>query len=97
MGTTLSHYHSDLKAAVSKQPVSVVIDASDWQLYKSGIFECGETKKGQINHAVLLVGYDEEAWIVKNSWGNKWGEEGYIRLRMGNTCGIIFEATYPTN
>lgn len=41
-----------------------------------------------MNHAILLVGYTAEAWIVKNSWGPAWGESGYIRLARGNTCGL---------
>lgn len=47
---------SQLKAAVEKQPVSVCIDASNWYLYKGGVFSnCGKS----INHAVLLVAYDD--------------------------------------
>lgn len=36
--------------------------------------------KGDVNHAVLLVGYtdDGKSWIVKNQWGADWGEDGYI-------------------
>ena len=80
-----------LKSAVGRQPVSVCLDASHWSLYKSGIFtNCNLTP---LNHAVLLVGYEEAGnWIVKNSWGPNWGEQGYIRLKDGNTCGIAQHA-----
>jgi len=46
------------------------------------------------NHAVLAVGYDsikedKEYWIIKNSWGTRWGEDGYFRIKKGiNRCGI---------
>jgi C1A family cysteine protease len=41
-----------------------------------------------LDHGVLAVGFTSEYWIVKNSWNTRWGEDGYIRVKMGNTCGI---------
>lgn len=87
-------------------PVSVCIDASGgalgilipWlQFYKSGIADprrCTTT----LDHAVLLVGYGEEGgkkyWIIKNSWGLKWGEDGFFRLVRGEgRCGVNLLAT----
>jgi len=73
-------------------PISIAVDATNWQFYKSGVFhsECGTS----INHAVVLVGFDVDQktkapyWIVKNSWGVKWGIKGYMLLqRGGNECG----------
>eukprot|EP00929_Paragymnodinium_shiwhaense_P026272 TRINITY_DN1565_c0_g1_i1.p1 TRINITY_DN1565_c0_g1~~TRINITY_DN1565_c0_g1_i1.p1 ORF type:complete len:723 (+),score=238.83 TRINITY_DN1565_c0_g1_i1:176-2170(+) len=97
---------SDEKAimeAVSKQPVSVAIEADQmaFQLYKGGVLtkECG----AKLDHGVLLVGYGTEDgvdyWKVKNSWGPQWGEKGFIRLQRGKShdgeCGINLGAVYP--
>ncbi len=48
---------------------------------------------------VAVVGFDAAAgyWIVRNSWGDAWGEKGYIRMKMGkNLCGLSDAASYPT-
>merc|ERR1719248_222484 len=91
-----------LKAAVSKQPVSVAIEAdkSAFQLYAGGVLDnpaCGT----QLDHGVLVVGYGTDGgkdyWKVKNSWGATWGEEGYLRMiRNKNQCGIAQQPSYPT-
>jgi KDEL-tailed cysteine endopeptidase len=93
--------------ALNLQPVSVAIEADqrEFQLYKSGVFmgECGVN----LDHGVLVVGYgtDDERndyYRVKNSWGESWGEGGYIRLGRGEQynggkgqCGVLLEASYP--
>jgi len=69
-------------------PLSIAVDASSgWQSYSSGIMsDCTGT---QLDHGVLIVGYAPDYWIVKNSWGPSWGENGYIRLARGsNQCGL---------
>lgn len=91
-----------LKTAVAQQPVSVAIEAdkSVFQLYKSGVMDskaCGT----QLDHGVLAVGYGTDGgkdyWKVKNSWGETWGQAGYILLGRGeNTCGISQQPSYPT-
>lgn len=81
-----------LASAIMKQPVSVVVDASKWATYASGVFSnCGTA----LNHMVVLVGMADEYWKCKNSWGTAWGEKGYIRLARGDTCGICQYAVYP--
>jgi C1A family cysteine protease len=87
------------ETAVATTPVSVAIDATtSFQLYKSGVFSgnCGT----RLNHGVLAVGYTSDAWIVKNSWGADWGEDGYIRMSRtaggaDGQCGIYLAASYP--
>ena len=61
--------------------------------YKGGVFnEFDEKESGQINHVVLLVGWDDEkgAWLIKNSWGEKWGEKGFAWIKYGsNNIGVF--------
>ncbi|XP_050294125.1 procathepsin L-like [Anthonomus grandis grandis] len=92
-----------LKAAVALVgPISVAFDASepDLQFYKGGIYESKSCSQTEPNHAVLLVGYGSEQgvdyWIVKNSWGIHFGDQGYLYIRRGvNQCCIACEASYP--
>ena len=58
-----------------------------FETYAGGLFEhCRSTRK---DHAVTVVGYTDHYWIIKNSWGKDWGENGYMRLKKGvNMCGI---------
>lgn len=96
-----------LMTAIVQQPVSVAVEAdqSVFQFYSGGVMTsaCGT----QLDHGVLAVGYGTDAanggdyYKVKNSWGNTWGEKGYIRLGRGakfnpsGQCGIQMMASYP--
>jgi C1A family cysteine protease len=91
-----------LKANVAQVgPVSICVDAANWQDYAGGVlgsWQCAWVN--MLDHCVQLVGYDVSSsngyWIVRNSWGPDWGEQGFIRLGYGgNTCGLTNEATYP--
>jgi len=82
-----------LENALSARPVSVTVDATNWNKYSSGVFNNCATS---INHAVLLVGVSGSYWKIKNSWGTGWGEQGFIRIALGNTCGVCaYAGVYP--
>ena len=99
-----------LMKAVSQQPVSVAIEADhqSFQLYAGGVYsakDCGT----ELDHGVLLVGYGVDPsskkhkhfWKIKNSWGEAWGEDGYIRIAKGGNglegqCGVAMQPSYPT-
>ena len=92
-----------VKAELQRQPLSVTVDASNWNLITDDIFPYEATTWGDLNHAVLLTGYQENAgypyWVIKNSWGPYWGDRGYAKLAYGpdgNNCGICMAVVYPT-
>ena len=85
-------------AVAAHGPISVAIDASheSFQFYHDGIYDEPNCSPENLDHAVLVIGYGPGYWMVKNSWGNQWGEDGYIKMkRGGNQCGIASVASYP--
>jgi C1A family cysteine protease len=96
-----------LKEAVSRGPVSIAIEADTltFQHYTGGVLNsdrCGTN----LDHGVLIVGYGTDDasgdyWTVKNSWGDGWGEDGYIRIARSDSesdngiCGIAMQPAYP--
>lgn len=95
-----------LKIAVSRQPVSVAIEADTilFDDYEGGIISsssCGTN----LDHGVLIIGYGtdngEDYWLLKNSWGTSWGENGFFRIKRDDfdegagICGIASTASYP--
>jgi hypothetical protein len=75
-----------LKAAlVEYGPLTVAVYVTPlFQAYIGGVFD--ESASGDVNHGVTLVGWDDGdgAWIIKNSWGVGWGENGYMRIKYGS-------------
>jgi C1A family cysteine protease len=87
-------------------PVSIALDAETkvFQSYKSGVVtsdSCGTN----LDHGVLIVGYGQEDgikyWLVKNSWGSTWGDDGYIKIERSEStndagiCGIAMQPSFP--
>ncbi|CAN0888309.1 Senescence-specific cysteine protease SAG39 [Linum grandiflorum] len=105
----INGFEGALLKAVANQPVSVAIriNVSSFNHYDGGIMS-GEYYCGTANgyyHAVTVVGYGESEgkkyWLVKNSWGTRWGEQGYFRMERDvaakeGMCGIARHASYPT-
>ncbi|KAK9408253.1 death-associated protein kinase 1 [Crotalus adamanteus] len=97
-----------MKAVAAVGPISVAIDAShtSFQFYESGVYYEPQCNSEELDHGVLVVGYGYEGtdddnkkryWIVKNSWSEKWGDQGYIHMAKdrSNNCGIASAASYP--
>lgn len=93
-----------MKLALFKHgPLSIAIDAGhkSFSYYANGVYyepECKNILDG-LDHAVLAVGYGklngEDYWLIKNSWSNMWGNDGYALMAMkDNNCGLATDATY---
>lgn len=86
-------------------PLSVAIDASlsSFQFYSSGVYYDSACNRTAVNHGVTLVGYGTnetsgfDYYIVKNSWGTWWGDQGYVLMarNKNNSCGIASYASFP--
>ena len=110
--------NDDLKAIVSKQPVAVgIYTNTKFQFYKEGILteeflDCSNPVE-IVNHGVVIVGYGKaednqwcnEYWLMRNTWGPKWGEAGFFKLCMDGAgsdqipygiCQLNRFPTYPT-
>jgi cathepsin L len=77
-----------LMLAAMDGPVAISVGAEEWSFYAQGIFN-GCSKDAVVDHAVTLFGYGEESgtkyWLIRNSWGSSWGEQGFIRLLRHDT------------
>ena len=93
---------SDIVKGLNLGPVTVAVQSNSrgFMFYKSGIIssQCGTN----LDHAITAVGYGKDAatgmeyYIVRNSWGPNWGENGYVRIQRGkNMCGVASNASAP--
>jgi cathepsin L len=88
-------YKATMNALHKVGPLALAVAAGDWSMYESGIFTSDSTT---VNHAVVLVGYGvdettgEKYYLIRNSWGTEYGENGYIRVKRtdddDNVCGV---------
>jgi len=95
----------DMKLSVLQNPVTIAVDADNiyFRFYKEGIIDVPMNVSKTLNHAVLLVGYDYddqgEYWIIQNSWGKKWGINGFCKIRIQPDEGTLLcqsYGVYPT-
>jgi len=103
--------YDDLIHALNTGPVAVGVNAGAWHSYvRGGIIDhkiCS-SKMSDVNHGVVAVGWgydkdlDAHYWLLKNSWGARWGDDGYIRIERNingktedNACAILELNSFP--
>mmetsp|Transcript_7946 Transcript_7946/g.18400 ORF Transcript_7946/g.18400 Transcript_7946/m.18400 type:complete len:196 (-) Transcript_7946:273-860(-) len=87
--TPTNDYEAVMNAVAKVGPIAINVASHPWQHYESGIFSPPPSTTGtvNVNHVVVLMGYGTDSetgqdyWLVRNSWGPQWGEQGYIRLK----------------
>jgi KDEL-tailed cysteine endopeptidase len=90
----------DIMASLQNGPVALALDASPFvfRFYKEGVIDIPSSQSSNINHAVLLTGYDRDVngtyWIIQNSWGEKWGDNGYAKIRATDDEGVLLSQIY---
>lgn len=90
----------DIKESLQHGPIAIALDASSFlfRFYRKGIIDVPRNFSRDINHAVLLTGYEQDEngthWIIQNSWGESWGEQGFARIRVKNGNGVLLCQLY---
>ena len=97
--SSMAYDEADVLRAVSMHPVAAGLHVRrSLFVYKSGIFvessDCPSSIETN-NHAIIIVGYTPEYYIMKNSWGLGWGERGYFRMERGANCGLYTDVQWP--
>ncbi|RNA29094.1 cathepsin [Brachionus plicatilis] len=99
MGYDYIDNEEQLESAIYKYgAVSCGIDATQetFRFYSEGIYDDPKCSNVFINHAINVVGYTENSFICRNSWGSTWGMNGYFELPKGNnSCGLLNFCVYP--
>jgi len=96
-----TNQYPPVMAAIQRGPLAISVDASAWQSYEEGVFTGCNMNSPDLDHAVQLVGYGQDAgsslyyWLVRNSWSAGWGENGYIRLQRFTSNQPCGEDTSP--
>jgi cathepsin L len=105
----VTNYNVDaLKSAIATMPVSVLVEADQnvFQFYSSGVLGANDGCGSTLDHAVLAVGYGsidgQDAFYIKNSWGDSWGQAGYIYFSTDGSanggagvCGVLSQPVVP--
>ena len=79
---------------LSNGPLSICAAASSWTSYQSGIVSSCDN---EVDHCIQITGVDtdDNYWIIRNSWGKSWGNDGYIYIKTGeDMCAISNDPTY---
>jgi len=86
---------SNMLSQIQQSPMSICVDATLWQTYQGGVITASSGCGTEIDHAVQATGYNAEGnyWIIRNSWGESWGESGFVWVEYGsNVCGVTDQA-----
>jgi C1A family cysteine protease len=99
----LAQNEAALLKALNTHPVVVAVQAGNdaWKQYKSGVLTACPSTSAQVDHAVVAVGFDATTIKIRNSWGPRWGEAGYVRVARSTTaslgtCKMFQQMVHPT-
>jgi cathepsin F len=90
---------SNMLKQIEQSPMSIIVDATLWQTYESGVITTASGCGTSLDHAVQATGYNANGnyWIIRNSWGETWGNDGFVYVEYGhNVCGLTAQATITT-
>jgi cathepsin X len=94
--------HEIMAEIFARGPVAATVNAEPLIQYRGGVFT-DDSQPQETNHIVSIVGWGKDAstgkqyWIVRNSWGEYWGEMGFFRIEMGkNILGIESAIAWAT-